>query len=76
MNKVVKITHKAHSAQGALMHLGADKPDSGILITRVSDGGWEWRFFGEATVVELIGAMEMVKEGLLADYRKQSERDT
>jgi hypothetical protein len=72
MSSVVKVGSTiAHSPPGMVHHLREDKPRGGILITKVGDG-WEWRYFGDSTVVEMVGAMEMVKDDLLHKDREMS----
>lgn len=60
MSNVVKMGIDAHSSRGMLQHLATDSPTGGALITRVGNS-WEWRYYGDVAVVELVGAMEMVK---------------
>lgn len=72
MSNVTRIrAPDAHSLRGVLDHALNDKPVAGIFITRVGDG-WEWRYYGDVMVSELVGALEMVKHDLLCRDWEQS----
>lgn len=73
MSNVTRIKARdAHSLQGLKHHMAVDKPDGGLLLTKVGDS-WEWRFYGDITVVEMVGGMEMVKHDFLTMDRELAE---
>jgi len=71
MSTVARFKQREHTRQGMLTHLQVDNPLGGILLTKTAEG-WEWRYYGDVEVVDLVGAMEMVKHDLLTDYAEQA----
>jgi len=65
-------TPKERDLDALIAHLSRDKPDTGILITRYGDT-WSWKFYGDATVMEMIGAMETAQQDILDQHRAHDE---
>lgn len=49
-----------------------ENPDTCIMIWH-KEGKWYWDFYGNTTVAEMIGTMEVCKEDILNMYREHDK---
>lgn len=49
-----------------------EHPDTAVMIWH-KDDKWYWDFYGELSVAEMIGTMEVAKEDILSMYREHDK---